>query len=163
MRNLELLPVDKSVQDQIRLSRDKLLAFAGIKVDILEFGDNKLRVRVEQAELKNNFMLSQSQLVGRAGALFAPLDNKYRIHYVALTYSPDLASFDHVWVNERMAEFKISRNDLVKQMGIDKATLSELLNGNRSLTKFQKAAFFYYFMTYELNKDVREYMQGEAE
>ncbi len=162
MRNLELLPVEKSIQDQIRLSRDKLFAFAGIKVDILEFDENKLRVRVEQTELKNNFMLNQSQLVSRAGALFAPLDNKYKIHYVALTYSPDLSRYDHHWVNDRMAEFKISRNDLIKQMGIDKATLSELLSGNRSLTKFQKAAFFYYFMTYELNRDVREYIQDEA-
>jgi len=159
MQNLDLLPVDKSVKDDIRMFRDKLLAYAGIKVDILSFEDEVIRVRVEQAELKNNYMLNQAQLVGRAATVFAPLENRYRIHYVALTYQPDLAEIDYNWINESLSRFKISRNDLIKQMGIDKSTLSELLSGNRNLTKFQKAAFFYYFMTYQLNHDIREFMQ----
>lgn len=158
MQNLDILPVDQSVKDDIRLFRDKLLGYAGIKVDVLSFEEGVLKVRVEQKELKNNHLLSQSQLVNRAGSVFAPLENRYKVHYVALTYKPDLADVDKDWINAKLQEFKLSRNDLIKQLEIDKSTLSELLSGNRSLTKFQKAAFYYYFMTFELNRDVREFM-----
>lgn len=146
------------MKDDIRLFRDKLLGYAGIKVDVLSFEEGVLKVRVEQKELKNNHLLSQSQLVNRAGSVFAPLENRYKVHYVALTYKPDLADVDKDWINAKLQEFKLSRNDLIKQLEIDKSTLSELLSGNRSLTKFQKAAFYYYFMTFELNRDVREFM-----
>ncbi|MBD1396507.1 hypothetical protein H9Q13_04965 [Pontibacter sp. JH31] len=156
MRNLALLPIEKSVQDEIRTSRDKLLAYAGIKVDILALENDILRVRVAQTSLINNYLLSQSQLVSRAGSLLAPLNGRYRIHYVTLSYKPNFGEIDHQWIAERKKAYKLSRNDLSKQLGIADEAIRGLLTGVTPLTQQQQAAFFYYFMTYELNRDFRE-------
>jgi antitoxin component HigA of HigAB toxin-antitoxin module len=160
MRNLNLLPVSDAVKSDIRLMRDKLAAYAGIHVDILEFtAEGIVRLRVEQKELRNGYILNQAELVGRAAAVLSPLENAFRIHYVALTYNPDLNEIDASWINSRMEEFKLSRKDLLKQMGLDASTLSVLLSGEKNLTRFQKAAFYYYFLCYEINRDVRDYLK----
>lgn len=58
-----------------------------------------------------------------------------------------------------MEEFGIKRNDLIKQIAIDKSSLSELFSGNRGLTKSMRATFFYYFLVYKLNRDLRKQMK----
>ncbi len=55
-----------------------------------------------------------------------------------------------------MKEFGIRRKDLIKQLAIDKSSLSLYLSGKRKMDKSLKAAFFYYFMNYEINRDLRE-------
>ena len=60
------------------------------------------------------------------------------------------------WVKQKMEEFGIKRNDLTKQLAIDQSTLSLYFSGERGLTRTAKAAFYYYFLTYELNRDFRE-------
>ncbi len=155
MRNLELLNIEAETAAAISTSRDKLLAFLGIKVDILEVVGTTLRVRVEQAELKNNWLLNQRELTKRAATVFSPISGKYKLHYVALTYAPNFENIEAAWIKNKMAEFGLSRNDVIKQMEIDKSTLSEMLSGNKPLTKFHKAAFYYYILTYEINRDIR--------
>lgn len=58
-----------------------------------------------------------------------------------------------------MEEFGIKRNDLISQMAFDKSYISRLFGSGKSkieLSKQVKSAFFYYFLTYELNRDFRE-------
>ncbi|WP_051359927.1 hypothetical protein [Adhaeribacter aquaticus] len=157
MRNLNLLDIDNEVRELIQVSSDKLRAYAGIAVDILEVNEKTIRIHVEQKELKNNYILNQKQLVSRAGALFTPLERKFKLYFVPVIYVPPLNQVTQEWINERMQELGLSRNDIIKQVGIDKATLSEMLSGEKALTKFHKATFYYYFLTYELNRDFREY------
>ncbi|GAB2553287.1 hypothetical protein [Amycolatopsis magusensis] len=162
MKALEQLPIEPETIATITQSRDKLRAFAGIQVDVLEIDGKTIRVRVEQAELKNNFLLNQSQLVSRAGAIFSPLGKRYRLYFVPVTYAPDLDSVTSGWIEGRMLELGLKRKDVMKQMGIDKATLSEMFSGRKNLTKFHKAAFYYYLLTYEINRDVREIMNEKS-
>lgn len=159
MKNIELLPIDETTRRTINLLSDKLAATAGITTDVLEFDKNTVRLRVEQKELRNGFILNQAQLVARAATVLSPLENKYKIHYVTLTYSPDFNEINHSWINNRLEEFKVSRNDVLKQMAIDKSTISLMLSGDRPLTRFQKAAFYYYFLQYEINRDLRAFNQ----
>ncbi|WP_139337752.1 hypothetical protein [Pontibacter indicus] len=140
----------------MRLRRDKLLAYTGIAVDILDLKEDILRVRVEQANLKNNWLLSQSELIRRARVLFEPLGNRYRIHYVTLSFKPDFDAIDLQWIAERKEVYKLSRNDLSKQLGIDADEIGGILMGSTPLSQQQQAAFYYYFMTYELNRNIRE-------
>uniref|UniRef100_UPI003217ACC0 hypothetical protein n=1 Tax=uncultured Draconibacterium sp. TaxID=1573823 RepID=UPI003217ACC0 len=161
MKNIEYIPTDAKTAKKIRLLRDKLLATTGISVDVLEFKNNTVRLRVEQKELKNGFILNQSQLVHRAAVVLAPLNDEYKLHYVALTYQPNFDEINADWINERIKLFKLSRNDILKQMGLDKSTLSVLLSGEKRLTRFQRAAFYYYFLTYELNRDFREHLNED--
>lgn len=73
-----------------------------------------------------------------------------------VVYSLQVDNISIDWVESKMEEFGIKRNDLIKQLAIDKSSLSEMFSGNRGLTKSMKATFFYYFLTYELNRDLRE-------
>lgn len=119
---------------------------AGIDIDILE--DNQ--VKITQSRLVNGFILNQKQLHERAREVFP--DAKI----IPVVYSLQVDDISIDWVESKMDEFGIKRNDLIKQLAIDKSSLSEIFSGNRGLTKSMKATFFYYFLTYELNRDLRE-------
>lgn len=140
----------------MRLRRDKLLAYTGIEVDILDLKEDILRVRVEQANLKNNWLLSQSELIRRARVLFEPLGDRYKIYFFPLTYIPDFSGIDHHWIAERKKACKLSHNDLSKQLGISADEIGGILMGTTPLSQQQQAALYYYFMTYELNRKIRE-------
>ncbi|UYW02598.1 hypothetical protein K5I29_04150 [Flavobacterium agricola] len=77
-----------------------------------------------------------------------------------IVFSLNVDSITVEWINAKMEEFGIKRNDLIKQLAFDKSTLSLLLSGGRGLTKSVKATFFYYFLTYELNRDFREHLNS---
>lgn len=120
----------------------------GIDVEILE--DNQ--VKITQSRLVNGYVLNQKQLHERAREVFP--DAKI----IPVVYSLQVDEINIDWIEQQMAEFGIKRNDLIKQLAIDKSSLSEIFSGNRGLTKSMKANFFYYFLTYKLNRDLREQM-----
>lgn len=119
---------------------------AGIDIEVLE--DNQ--VKITQARLINGFILNQKQLHERAREVFP--DEKI----IPVVYSLQVGEITLDWIEQQMKEFGIKRNDLIKQLAIDKSSFSEILSGNRGLTKAMKATFFYYFMVYRLNRDFRE-------
>jgi len=118
----------------------------GIEIEVLD----EKTVKITQSRLLNGFILNQKQLVERAKEIF-PEHN-----IVPVVHSIDVDLIDLEWIEARMKEFGIKRNDLIKQLAIDKSTLSSMFSGDRGLTKSQRAAFFFYFLTYELNRDFRE-------
>ena len=118
----------------------------GIDIEILE--DNQ--VKITQSRLVNGFILNQKQLHERAREVFP--DAKI----IPVVYSLQVDEINTDWIEQQMEEFGIKRNDLIKQLAIDKSSLSEMFSGNRGLTKSMKANFFYYFLTYKLNRDLRE-------
>lgn len=156
MKNIELLPANAETREEIRLLADKLAATAGIITGILSFENNIIRLRVEQKVLKNGFILNQAQLVVRGAAVLAPLENKYKIHFVPLTYRPDFNAIDHNWIINRMKECKLRNKDISKQLAIAKSEFSPILSGKNMLTDFQKCAFYYYFLQFENKRDYRE-------
>lgn len=118
---------------------------------IIEKLDNDT-VKVTQSRLINGFILNQKQLIERGKEIFP--DKKI----IPVVFSLDVSTINLEWIDNKMKEFGIKRNDLVKQLAIDKSSLSLILSGKRDLSKAMKATFFYYFLTYELNKDFREYI-----
>jgi len=121
---------------------------AGIDIEIL----GEVTVKITQARLLNGYILSNKQLYERAREVF-PEKN---IKIIPVVYSLNVDDIDMSWVKNKMEEFGIHRNDLIGQLAIDKSTLSLYFSGQRGLTQTAKAAFFYYFLTYELNRDLRE-------
>lgn len=120
----------------------------GIDVEILENN----QIKIIQSRLVNGYVLNQKQLHVRAKEIFP--DAKI----IPVVYSLHVDDVTIEWVEQQMDEFGIKRNDLIKQIAIDKSSLSELFSGNRGLTKSMRATFFYYFLTYKLNRDLREQM-----
>lgn len=111
-------------------------------------------VKVSQTRLINGYMLNQKQLIERGKEVYP--DAKI----IPVVYSLNVDSITIEWIEERMNEFGIKRNDLIKQLAIDRSSLSLILSGKRELSKPMRATFFYYFLTYELNKDFREYLDS---
>lgn len=118
-------------------------------VDINVVADDT--VKITQSRLLNGYILNQKQLVERAREVFP--EKNWKI--IPVVYSLDVEEIDIPWIESKMEEFGIKRNDLIKQLALDKSTISSMFSGDRGLTKSQKAAFYFYFLTYELNEAIR--------
>jgi len=137
--------VSKSISNYARM---------GIDIEILGIENNKAKVKISQNRLINGYILNQKELVERVKEAFEPTGLKTVV--IPSVYSLDVNTIDVDWIKEKMNEFGIKRTDIIKQMAIDKSTLSLYLSGERELYKSVKAAFYFYFLTYELNRGFRE-------
>ena len=63
----------------------------------------------------------------------------------------DIDAVNAEWIKTNMERLNIKAKNIETYTGIDKSTLSILLNGNRELTKWQKVAFYYFFKYQELS------------
>ncbi len=114
-------------------------------------------VKVYQKKLVNGYILNQKELYDRAKELFP--NSKIQ----PVVFSLDVSIIDEKWIENKMEEYGIKRNDLIKQLALDKSYISLLFADENSprkinLSKPMKAMFYYYFLTYELNRDFREYL-----
>ena len=126
----------------------------GIVIEVLEMDDKIAKVKVVQERSPNGYFLNQKQLVERVKGVFEHTGLKTNV--IPVVYGLDVSTITLEWIKERMEEFGIKRKDLMRQLAIDESSLSLLLKGERKMNKLVKSAFFYYFLTYELNRDFRE-------
>ena len=115
-------------------------------IDITIEGDT---IIIKQSRPINGRILNQKELYERAREIYP------EAKVVPVVYSLDVDMITLDWISGKMDEFGIKHNDLVKQLAIDKSSLSSIFSGDRGLSKGQKAAFFFYFLSYELNRDFR--------
>lgn len=145
-------PVSRlKISDKLKESiRQSILRYkkAGIIIELLA----EDTVKITQARLINGYVLNNKQLYERAKEVFADA-GVFKI--IPVVYSLDAEDITPGWIEEKMKEFGIHRNDLIKQLALDKSAISLYLSSGRGLTRTAKAAFFYYFLTYELNRDLR--------
>lgn len=139
----------------INITKDQQLSIQNYKKMGIEFEIEDDVVKVFQKRLFNGYILNQKQLVERAKEIFP--DAKIQPN----VFSLDVSKIDVDWINERMKEFGIKRNDLIKQLALDKSYISRLFSSENNqfkinLTNQVKAMFYFYFLTYELNRDFRE-------
>lgn len=106
-------------------------------------------ILIKQETLLNGYIFNQKQLVTIARSIFPECKVK------PVVFCLTVESINCDWINAKLNEFGIKKNDLVKQLPIDKPTLLLILSNRKELTKTLKALFFYYFLTYEINKDLR--------
>lgn len=121
------------------------LKSVGIEIEFID----ESHLRIIQKTNFNNFILTKNELVDRAKKIFPSFIVK------PVRYSLDLDLITLDWVNSKMKEIGLNRNDLVAQTAIDYSSLSLILTGERKMNKSVKALFYYYFLTYELNRDLR--------
>ncbi len=132
------------------LTKDQELSILNYKkvgIDIEVLNDNT--VKITQSRIINGYILNKKELIDRAKEVFPDA----KVHPVR--YSLDVSTISSEWIQERMKEFGLNSNDLVSQIALDKSTLSLIFSGERKMNKSVKALFFYYFLTYELNRDLR--------
>ena len=125
----------------------------GIIIEILEMNDKEAKVRIEQKNVFNGYFLNQKQLVERVKTIFEHTGLKTKVY--PLVYKVDLSIVSIEWIKSKMEEFGLKRKDLMRQLNIDKASLSLIFSHKVKLSIRTKTSFFYYFLSYELNRDLR--------
>lgn len=73
-----------------------------------------------------------------------------------VVYRLSLADITPEWVNDQVKAHKLSRSTLKAQTGLTASELSDMLNGRRPMTRTTRAMFYYFFLTYQLNRDLRQ-------
>jgi phosphopantothenoylcysteine synthetase/decarboxylase len=124
----------------------------GIEIEVLENKYSIPVVLIKQTRLINGFILNQKQLVTRAKKVFAP----QKIHARPAVFSLNVSHISADWITSKQKEYNIKTTDLVKQLAINKITLKKILQGSLSPSIHLKAAFYYYFLVFELNNLFRE-------
>lgn len=114
-------------------------------------------VKIKQSDPVNGYILTQKELHERAREIFP----EKHIKIFPIVFSLDVSKIDTEWILEQMKAYNIKRSDLTKQLALETSYLSLLFaekdNPRKiNLSKPMKALFYYYFLTYKLNKDLRE-------
>lgn len=152
--HINKLPLSEAVLKRINNSISTY-AVAGLNVEVIDFDGLTASIIISQSSLINGYILNNKELHDRAKEIFSGIDRiKFKI--IPSVFSLNVDNITIPWIENKMEEFGINRKDLVKQLAIDKSSLSLILSGNRELSKPMRATFFYYFLTYELNRDFRE-------
>ena len=126
----------------------------GIDIEILDVEEDTIKVKISQKRLINGYILNQKQLIERAKKAFEPTGLKTIV--IPSVFSLDVSTISTGWIAQKMRQFGIKRNDIIKQLAIDKSSLSLYLSGDRKMNKLVKSAFFFYFLTYEINTGLRD-------
>jgi hypothetical protein len=146
MKNLNLLPIPEETKKRLTTFSRMYRQNARIFMDILSFDDNRLIVRVEQKENVGGF-LNRKELIERTREMFngeIPAEWKLIVSPVDSNIE-DIDSISPEWITRRMKNLGIKAKHICKSIGIDKSTISSILNGDKELTKWHKAAFYYFF------------------
>lgn len=152
MKNIELLPLTGEAKKRLNEFALQYKRFAGIVVEIVSFDDNRLIVRVEQKEADVK-QLTKVELEQRIKEMFAgEIPVEWRLTISAVDFDRrDIDSVNVPWIMASMERHSLKAKHLSTYTGIDKSTLSILLNENRELTKWQKVAFYYFFKYYDVS------------
>ena len=152
MKNIELLPISSEAKKRLSEFALQHKQLANIVVEIVSFDDNRLIVRVEQKEIDGK-QLAKQELETRVRAMFlGEIPEEWRLTISAVDFDrKDIDAINVEWITTNMERFKLKAKHLSTYTGIDKSTLSILLNENRELTKWQKVAFYYFFKYHEVS------------
>ena len=126
---------------------DSIENYSKYGIDINQVDEETIVIK--QTRLVNGYILNQKQLVEIAKDIFP------NYHIKPVVYSLEVSTITIDWIGAKMKLYGIKNNDLVKQLAIDKKSLETILNGKTKLSNSLGALFYYYFLTYEINTEVR--------
>lgn len=147
MKNLEKLPVSNDVRRAISNTAATYAANLHVVADIIEIGDGYIIVRIEQVAKATDKVHTQKELNQLAHEIFSHLpEGKYQVRVRPLVFTG--AGIDAVsasWVKEQMDVNGISAADIARDFHLDRFAVSRVLNNEAGMTRWHKAAFWFYF------------------
>ena len=147
MKNLELLPISEEKKKRLKTFARMYRQNARIFFEVVSFEENRIVVRVEQKELMNGRLLNKKELIERTREMFkGEIPDEWKLIVSPVDYNlQDIESVSASWITRRMNDLGIKAKHICKSTGIDKSTISSILTGEKELTKWHKAAFYYFF------------------
>jgi ribosomal protein S1 len=152
MKNLNLLPVSEESKKRLETFARMYKQNARVFIEVVSFNENRLIVRVEQKELVNGKYLTKKDLTDRVRDMFKDeIPKEWKVTVSAVDFDrKDIDAISVDWLKKRMEKLGLKNKHISNHTGIDKCTVSSILNGDKELTKWHKIAFYYFFKYYEV-------------
>lgn len=120
-----------------------------ITFKIIDNQRGELTIQTVQDKSPAENYLTSTELIQRTKDLFSAFFKDYVIHVHPKAFEPSAVDVvDTVWIKAMMLDYGVGLKRLVKFTGIDKASLSAVINGHVNLSQPTKAMFFYFFNWY---------------
>lgn len=147
MKNLDLLPLPEEKKKRLSTFSRMYRQNARIFMDVISFEDNRLIVRAEQKEMVNDRFLNHKELIERTRNVFTgEIPNDWKLIVSAVdSNKDDIEKINPEWIAKRMKQLGYKGKHISNRIGIDRSTISSILTGEKELTKWHKATFYYFF------------------
>ncbi len=151
MKNLDLLPISDENRKKLSVSAQMYRRYAHLVIEIISFNENRVIVRAEQKDSMSGKQLNKKEIVERVREMFkGTIPEDWKLTVSAVDFDrKDIDAMNDEWIRRRMNNLGIKSKQLTTYTGIDKCTISSILNGEKDLTKWHKTAFYYFFKYYE--------------
>ena len=151
MKGIEKL--DFLTEDQKTLLENSALQyrrFARIYIEVIDNLDGQVTLKIQQKENPTGNYLNRDELLDRLTSAFeGMIPEGIKVTLRAIPFKGELDLVDLEYVEQKKVELGLKDADLSRMLNIRKDNLSVILNSHRGLTKWQKAAFYYLFKTFE--------------
>ena len=154
IKGIEKLQLDAERKKLLAVSEMNYKRYGRIFFRVVSFENNVLTVKVWQCENEAGKYLTVQELVDRANGVFRDVVPENATIYVRpIPFKPDdLARFSISDIENSMNELGLKPKDLVKLLNIDKSTVSLILAEGNSMTKSNRAMFYYLFKFLKADK-----------
>jgi hypothetical protein len=151
MKNLDLLPISEEKKNRLSVGARLYQQHAHLIIDVVSLNNNRLIVRAEQKDRANGKLLNKKEVSERVRELFkGEIPEDWKLTVSAVDFDrKDIDALNPDWIRRRMANLRLKSKHISTYTGIDKCTVSTIINGEKPLTKWHKAALYYFFKYYE--------------
>jgi hypothetical protein len=147
MKQIDLLPLSAEKKKRLNTFAALYRKNAHIVIEVVSFDSERLIVRAEQKDLVNGRQLNKKELSERVREMFrGEIPDEWKLTVSATDFDrKDIDAVNITWINEKMSKLGLKNKTVSSHTGIDKCTLSSIINGDKELTKWHKVAFYYFF------------------
>jgi hypothetical protein len=151
MKNIDLLPVSEENKKRLNVGAKLYQQHAHLIIEVVSFRDSRVIVRAEQKDNTNGKFLTKKEINGRVRDMFKeciPADWKLTVSAVDFDRK-DIDSLNTEIIRRRMNHLNLRNKHISNYTGIDKCTISQIISGEKEMTKWHKAALYYLFKYHE--------------
>jgi predicted sugar kinase len=152
MKQIDLLPLSAEKKKRLNTFAALYKKNAHIIIEVVSFDNGRLIVRAEQKDLVNGKKLNKKELSERVREMFrGEIPDDWKLTVSAVDFDrKDIDAINANWISDKMTKLGLKNKTVSSHTGIDKCTLSSIINGDKDLTKWHKVAFYYFFKYYEV-------------
>lgn len=124
------------------------LQFSSITFKAIHVEEGKITIEVRQGRSGANNYQTKARLVEIVHEAFDRFFPGWKMNIGAIPFSPSpVDQVDAEWIGKQMQKHKVSLKEIVEDTGLEKTSLSGLINGHRPVSQAMKALFYYYFLS----------------
>lgn len=143
--SINRLPLSEAQALELQATVAAQKRYASIRFKILKVSDDAVTIRTEQGRSFHQNYFDEKRLIEITKEVYTPYVGSRVIHVHPVVYvksPPEEVTTE--WIKKNMHKKGVGLKQMSQDLGVDKATLSGVINQHRTLSRFGKAAFYYY-------------------